>query len=391
MEKNMRKRLTILLLLLACALAVLPASGFEFVFGDLDQHGEILGGFLPSYLKAGAGYNGFSLIEDRTTQIDLLVGGGYSQRKVWQNPVTGAVEDNDPIIYDTVRIDWEVRFSQGLWASPVEGKDLLTLSAGYTGRYDMNIDSFKTGSVRANGGSFPIRTLDESIGPDYMGSVYPDLRGDRQHLGTAFTLTARVDLMDDQKMYANGFYTTVEFLWAPGVLNSALDGEADYYSADFNAVGAWTPVSFTEEGGIHLFSLTLIDRLNANWTDGNEVPVYAQSSVSLGRKVRGFTTWTYNTQFTMVNNFDIRLAGPAWHSIFPRINLFFDVGYGCGDYFNTDMGGSNFLMSTGIQMTVSFFDFIDLGYQIAYLFDGYNFVDGPDESITGKFTFFLDF
>ena len=147
-----------------------------------------------------------------------------------------------------------------------------------------------------------IRSLDGYLGSgDYDGAIYPDLRGDGQHLGTLFSFDVMLDMMDDQAMYSNGLLANVSAEWAPLVLNSALDGVADYYSLTFNVVGAYTPYSFVEDGQ-HWFSLTLVDRFNVNWTDGEEVPVYAQGPVSLGRKVRGYNTWTYNTQFTAVND-----------------------------------------------------------------------------------------
>ena len=376
----MKKKLFLVIIAVFAVLSGVYASDFKFVFGDLGQHAEILAGFSPSYLKAGAGYTGLSLIDGHTTEIDFLVGAGYNQRKVWQDPETGEVwqdmnagtslkEDVGPIIYDVLQSEWEIRFSQGFLDSTVENKDLLTLSVGYNGRFEASGDSFRKGSWRENGleGKTQILSLDEYLGTNnYQGDVYPDLRGNRQHLGTEFYLELKLDMMDDRKMYSNGFTASFEAEWGPGVLNSALDGKADYYSLTFNAVAAYTPFSFIEDGQ-HWFSITLIDRANINWTDGSEVPVYIQGPVSLGRKVRGYNT-----------------------DIFPRVNLFLDVGYGCGDYFNSDEGGSNFLASTGIQMTVSFFDFIDLGYQISYLFTGEKFTDG-DANITTSFTFFLDF
>ena len=93
-----------------------------------------------------------------------------------------------------------------------------------------------------------------------------------------------------------------------------------------------------------------------------------------------------------MNNFDVRFAGPnlGVKGIFPRVNLFYDIGYGCGKYFNTNTSDSNFLMSTGVQVTVSFFDFIDLGYQVTYHFSGDKFSEGT-KKVVGNFTFFLDF
>ena len=50
---TMRKKLLTLLLTAFLALASLGASDFKFVFGGLDQHSEILFGFLPAYANAG--------------------------------------------------------------------------------------------------------------------------------------------------------------------------------------------------------------------------------------------------------------------------------------------------------------------------------------------------
>ena len=48
----------IFVLLFALILCVFPsfAGNFKFVFADLNQHPEILAGFLPTYIMLGAGY-----------------------------------------------------------------------------------------------------------------------------------------------------------------------------------------------------------------------------------------------------------------------------------------------------------------------------------------------
>ena len=129
--------------------------------------------------------------------------------------------------------------------------------------------------------------------------------------------------------------------------------------------------------------------------------------VSLGRNVRGFNTNSFNTNFTVVNNLDIRLAGPepVMDGIFPRLNIFFDMGWHAGNYFNTGHNGisaktasamaekyglERFLCSTGFQLEMCFFDFIDLGFQLAYLINGANPRNPGSSFITGA-TFFLDF
>lgn len=387
----MVKKIMVTAVVLLLAVTSVFAAPLRFVFGDLGQHPEILMGFLPSYLLAGAGYRPVELIEGDVTEIQLLAGLGYNQRKVWQNPFSeGEVIKEDPIVYDVLETDWILRFVQGFGDSSVAGKDLLTITAGYEGKLEFALDSMVKGQTRNNGIQSVIRSLDDRIGT-YDGDIYPDLRGNRTALGSVLALQLKYDEMDDRMTTTDGFVAKADLKWAPSFLNGALDGKADYYSLTLNAVAAKTVFAYSENGK-DMFTITLVDRGNVNWTDGSMVPVWAQGPVSLGRKVRGFNTWTYNTQFTAVNNFDVRFAGPnlGVKGIFPRVNLFYDIGYGCGKYFNTQISEGNFLMSTGVQVTVSFFDFIDLGYQVAYLFSGEKFSEGT-KKVVGSFTFFLDF
>lgn len=387
----MVKKIMVTAVVLLLAVTSVFAAPLRFVFGDLGQHPEILMGFLPSYLLAGAGYRPVELIEGDVTEIQLLAGLGYNQRKVWQNPFSeGEVIKEDPIVYDVLETDWILRFVQGFGDSSVAGKDLFTITAGYEGKLEFALDSMVKGQTRNNGIQSVIRSLDDRIGT-YDGDIYPDLRGNRTALGSVLALQLKYDEMDDRMTTTDGFVAKADLKWAPSFLNGALDGKADYYSLTLNAVAAKTVFAYSENGK-DMFTITLVDRGNVNWTDGSMVPVWAQGPVSLGRKVRGFNTWTYNTQFTAVNNFDVRFAGPnlGVKGIFPRVNLFYDIGYGCGKYFNTQISEGNFLMSTGVQVTVSFFDFIDLGYQVAYLFSGEKFSEGT-KKVVGSFTFFLDF
>ena len=386
----MVKKIMVTAVVLLLAVTSVFAAPLRFVFGDLGQHPEILMGFLPSYLLAGAGYRPVELIEGDVTEIQLLAGLGYNQRKVWQDCLSGEVVKKDPIVYDVLETDWILRFVQGFGDSSVAGKDLLTITAGYEGKLEFALDSMVKGQTRNNGIQSVIRSLDDRIGT-YVGDIYPDLRGNRTALGSVLALQLKYDEMDDRMTTTDGFVAKADLKWAPSFLNGALDGKADYYSLTLNAVAAKTVFAYSENGK-DMFTITLVDRGNVNWTDGSMVPVWAQGPVSLGRKVRGFNTWTYNTQFTAVNNFDVRFAGPnlGVKGIFPRVNLFYDIGYGCGKYFNTQISEGNFLMSTGVQVTVSFFDFIDLGYQVAYLFSGEKFSEGT-KKVVGRFTFFLDF
>ena len=380
------------------------AGDFKFLFTELDQHTEILAGFLPTLVTIGTSYEGFSFFEGHLTQFQVTIGGGYTQRALFQNPADGQPLRDNIMLYDQIQMRWNLKVQQGFGHSWVEGKDLVTTYIGYEGRYEKAIDSMVLGQARARGtsGEVAIPSLDQWFNSDFGSTlagnkIYPDLADDYTASMTNLYIGAKLNLMDDRMVSNEGALAEVKFQFAPDFLNK----KASYYSITFNGVAGTTLLELTNKKGLNLFSLVLIDRVNVNWTDGEKVPVYASMPVSLGRKVRGFNTNSYNTNFTVVNNLDLRVAGPEFliDGIFPRLNLFFDVGYYAGNYFNTKneagamaeaWGLERVLCSTGFQLEMCFFDFIDLGFQLSYLINGVN-LRTPDEKFIAGATFFLDF
>lgn len=397
----MKKALVVVLVVFLAVCSVF-AGDFKFLFTELDQHTEILAGFLPTLVTVGTSYEGLSLIDGNLTQIQATIGGGYTQRALFQDPATGAPLVDDIMLYDQIQVRWNLRLQQGFGQSWVEGKDLITAYAGYEGRYETARDSMVMGQERERGisGKTAIPSLDNWFGSTLSGNkIYPDLADDYTAFMNNFYVGAKLNLMDDKMVSNEGATAEVKFQIAPGFANK----KASYYSITLNAVGGTTLFELTNKQGLNLFSVVLIDRVNVNWTDGDKVPVYASMPVSLGRKVRGFNTNSYNTNFTVVNNLDIRLAGPEFFidGIFPRLNLFFDAGYYAGNYLNTGHNGvdavkasdsdfKRFLCSAGFQLEVCFFDFIDLGFQMSYLISGAN-IRTPDKKFIAGATFFLDF
>lgn len=390
----MKKFVTILLIMLMALSAINAETEVRFILSDVDQHSEILIGFCPTYLLLGLGVDFHFIDDNNRSEFQFLVGGGYTQKRLFVNPYTGEPEYHSPvdingdlltsgtgITYDTVEGDFIIRYDQGFL------DDLLTLRTSIEMKYEMNLNSHKTDKFP------PLNTY--LGGPTSLSStLFPDVAGSNSHfLGMALALRLTYDAMDDTIFTNDGILAYVEAKYAPLFLNNWLDGSANYYSLTANAVFSKTLYTYSTEN-YDWFSIVLIDRVNANWTDGS-VPVFAQEPVSLGRKVRGYNTLSYGTQFSAVNNLDIRFAGPGIGiaSIKPRINVFFDMGIGAGNYFNSTISpdkGYNFLSSVGAQFTVTFFDFIDLGYQIAYLFTGEKMTD-PGSRFVTTFTFFLDF
>ena len=409
------KRILTVVLVLALALCSVFAGDFKFLFTELDQHTEILSGFLPTLVTVGVGYNGLSLVEGDLTQIQATIGGGYTQRVLFQDPYTGEPLIADQMLYDQIQVRWNLKFLQGFGESWVEGQDLITAYVGYEGRFEKAVDSMKAGELRYRGyadavsrnkGKTPIPTLDDWFNVHFPGSgsgtlagnkIYPDLADDYTAFMTNFYIGAKLNMMQDRMVANEGLLAEVKLQFAPAFLNK----KASYYSITLNAVAGTTLLEIPSKKGRNLFSIVLIDRLNLNWTDGSKVPVYASMPVSLGRKVRGFNTNSYNTNFTVVNNLDIRLAGPEFlmDGLFPRLNLFLDLGWYAGNYLNSDRKASDMaeqyqlkrlLCSAGAQLELCIMDFIDLGFQISYLISGDNMRTPGERFITGA-TFFLDF
>lgn len=403
------KKALVVVLVLALAVCSVFAGDFKFLFTELDQHPEILAGFLPTLTTIGVGYNGLDLIEGNLTQVQVTLGGGYTQRALFQDPATGEPLIDNQMLYDTIQMRWNLKFLQGFGDSWVPEKDLVTAYVGYEGRVEKGVDSMVLGQKRLRGtsGATAIPSLDDwfaSYGNTLEGNlIYPDLADDYSAFMTNFYVGAKLNLMDDKMVSNEGATAEIKLQFAPGFIK---DG-ASYYSVTFNGVAGTTLFEIANKKGRNLFSIVAIDRVNVNWTDGDSVPVYASMPVSLGRKVRGFNTNSFNTNFTVVNNLDIRLAGPEpiMDGIFPRLNIFFDMGWHAGNYFNTGHNGisaktssamaekyglERFLCSTGFQLEMCFFDFIDLGFQLAYLINGANPRNPGSSFITGA-TFFLDF
>ena len=398
---RLKKTLVLVGLFASCSVSAFAAP-VKYSFWTLRQHPEVVGGFIPTWTGMGLSFTPISLIADRKTELKLLIGGGYTQRKAWYDPNTGLMlddQDRNPLVFDVEEYDWRAQLSQGFWASWVPDKDLVTLYVGYDGMFTRTHDSMVEGERRENGSSSSkqeVLSIDDWFAQSlYSGAspkhnpYYPDM-GDT--LAATLYGGVKLDAMRDTISTQDGFSTEVNVRYMPGPLNDSMDGRADCYSVTSNTVFAKTLCSVKDVKGRNLFSAVALDRFNVNWTSGDIIPLSLQESTALGRKVRGFSYWSYDTELSLVNNAEIRLCGPEAliKGVMPRFNFFYDVGFGCGNYYNTNVSDTNFLSSTGVQATITLYDFFDLGLQYAYLFHGHDYTH-YDDSVTMRVTFFLDF
>lgn len=361
----MKKKLTLSLLILLLISSFTYAGDYKFLFGALGMHEDQLAGIGPTYLDLGIGRTDITFIENNSTELQLYVGGGTEKRKLWNSTTDGSNASANEIDLDLIRGDLKVRLNQGFF------EDVLTASVAVDGIFEY----FQSG---ANMGA---------------NTYYPDLEG-QNNLGTYFTASLKLDYMNDDMFTQDGFSSKVDFAYAPEVINSFV-GKSDFYSANLDLQFAKTlNITKAYDTDRNLFSLVLVDRVVVNYTDGDAVPTYYRKSISLGRKVRGFSGFSYNNKLTFVNNLDLRISvfeldEISFARVFPRFNFFFDAGYGMLDYINTNTAEENIIASTGVQATISVSDFADLGYQFAYILAGENFESG--NKVVGSLTLMLDF
>ena len=376
----MKKTLLVLFVVFLAVCSVF-AGDFKFLATDGGVHPEVVGGFVPVLAVAGVSYEGFQFIDGNLTQLQATVGGGYLQRVLFQDPQYGTPITDDLLIFDQWQVRWNLKLQQGFGQSWVEGKDLITAYVGYEGRYELSKDSLAVGKERARGisGKTEVPKIKNWIDDHGGNNIYPEFMGDDYSaLINYFYAGAKLNMMEDKMVSNRGFLAEISFQYAPNFLNK----KASYFSATINAEVGTTLLELPNKKGDNLFSIVLLDRVNASWTSGSMVPAFAVNPVSLGRKVRGFEAISYATNFTIVNNFEVRFAGPDIFvkGIFPRINVFFDAGWYAGNYLNTGNdrvgavgadypGMERLLLSTGVQVEVCFFDFIDLIFGVTFFLD----------------------
>ena len=277
----MKKTISVLLIALL-SLTCVFAGDFKFVFKDLDQHPDILYGFLPTLAEVGVGYDGFSLFEGKTTELQVTAGGGFTQRNLFQDPTTGDQMTKGFLTYNTTQYRLNLKINQSL-------NDTWTAYAGYEARYEVNTDAKQSIDSWFN------------LKPS---TIYPDVSDDKKAFLNTLYAGIIFDRMNDTIVTTDGFLGEFNYQYGSSFINK----DALFGSTTLNLVAAKTLYQKTNEDNENRYSVVIIDRFNFNRTDGTKVPAFISRPVSLGRKVRGFDTNTYNTDRSVVNNLELRLS-----------------------------------------------------------------------------------
>lgn len=194
-------------------------------------------------------------------------------------------------------------------------------------------------------------------------------------LSTMLFAGLRFENVRDTKLTRDGLKVTLTGRAAPMMLQG---GDRYFYDVEADAVLSRTLVSIENPEGKKLFTTVLVDRVNATYISGFNIPSFETLRCSAGSKVRGIASGLYCADLQFVNNFELRLATPQIiEGIFARFILFADNALVSGtSQVPTDsmVFDKSVIQTAGAQIAVSLLDILNVGYQGSYVIrdDAYN-------------------
>ncbi len=345
------------------ALLLLPALLFaqwSALYEGWNGHPRIVGGVVPTVLSAGISYQSRG-----KTSLSALSTFGYTERMLYQDPVTGKLS-GDVLIYDVVQASSLAAVTQSF--------GVHHLSLGVQGTFERALDSLMVGKADLPSGKVnPLSTWSAN-------SIYGNLTGLQ---GKAF-FHYRFGEISGMPISGAG---------ALGDLHLAYSFGTHSLSATAALLGM-TTLHHTTEGKQSLFAISFADRISASYIHGDTITLLEQEETTLGEKVRGFGTYQYPLTFSIANQAELRFSGPELlgSAIFPRFVIFVDVGYGVGEVANATAAGisQRLLASAGGTLVFTIGPWMDFGYQVAYLIAGEN-PAYPQAKIVGQLMAHLRF
>lgn len=329
-------------LAMATAMVASAAADDELAFGV--EGVRVFSGFIPSGGDVSLTYTGFQLYEPGVTKLYLEAGGGYEDRSIVRDLMTGDpyVADASGYEYRSPNFQWELAFIQGL-SRRDDGKNLVEAFAYYRGRYDdylTEADGLSDAVFADIGGLF---------GTSVMGGLSYDSVSTSGH---------------KQK---TGLYAEATAEWAPGFLNALTDfwrvsAQARYF----------VPLYDMESDGGNLLNLYAGFFAGVDYADGGSVPIYVNQSFggrnlrgSVGDCVRGYGWNKFDSSLKAASSAELRLVGPAIviADIVPVLFGFVDAGYYRGYSESTTRADADGLLaSAGGGLAIDVFGFAQLSF-----------------------------
>lgn len=362
------KKILLIVLVFTVLTAAAFAGDFSFAFEDALFHGDFLGGFAPIYVRAGVDYTGFELIEDQRTDFYIIGGGALVSSSLWTDqsglPFSASAVDNTTALFDDYNKysrwqgDFSLKLKQGLIHEEGRAKALFAVYGKYAFHLTSPHENWKSDSMYSN-----FLLGDASAYPDQAGNVTNIVQ-----------FGVELDRLDAFDVY-DGFNVDASVILAPRWLANNLLGDNNFLNVNLTAKAFYSLLEIKrKESELTAFGIYLGDRVQLDYITGDAIPQFFQEKPALGSKMRGFEGMSMGTEFTAVNNFDVRLYGFEFiDNINPVINLFLDAGFFAGKYLNTDyIETGDVRLSTGFELALNIIDFAQVGYMFGFPLIGSN-------------------
>jgi hypothetical protein len=337
-------------------------------------------GIVPTGGDFSTLFNGFRILQGLDTIVENDFGTGYETDNYYRNPggspYWGPSGNGSPVVYNRLEILEGLGVRQGILWDESRNRNLLEGFVFYRLHYDRN---------------YPTPGVSQLV----FNSELPD---SNQILSNSVIAGFSISTIDRDKVHKtrDGLYGEVSVQWGPSFFFNSI-GDADFYRLNTTLIGFRTLYAAPARGEMNALSVYVGDFISVDYAGGTSIPFYvSESTGGLNPRattddwVRGFETGSYDTTFKAVNNFDIRVQGPAimFPSVVPGVYAFTDEGFYNG--FNGDPTNTagGFLASVGAGGYLDFLDLANLTGYLAFPVYGHR-VDGAPFAIS--FHFSLDF
>lgn len=361
------------------AAGTVGAAEPEIVFNGIKFNRALIPGEVP--LPLGADFDFHLPISADRLFLSLRLAAGFEDRLILRDDSTGAPLAKPEVFDAANQRHWFY------WPNAQLDSGLLyrLLSGGQP-----RLEVFGLARGRLEGNS-----------PGLATGYFPDARG---LLAVSFIGGVGVDAVyKSPRRFRSGYAGELSFEYAPSAL--AFTSGTDFYRASANFEG-YLPLWTAGERDIDAWSLYAAGYIAGDWAGGSKIPLYVLTSFGgrqtrdgIGKSVRGFQNWGYESTLKAEASFDLRLVGPGLFGVAgirPMFYVFGDAGYFAGLYDCPSVGDKDgFLMSAGGGFALNVFNFAYFGLRAGYKFpidDPLYYIYFPSgQQFFWGFTFLLHF
>ncbi len=358
-------RLILFLLILMAAISAGAESPITFDISGLRWHFAWGLDVVPTGLAVTVGYEGLSFISGLDTRFETTLDAGYEGFETYRGidftphqEIDYSTGGNKNLEFNMASARWELGIKQGLLWNPGQDRNLLQIFLFYRGRYDSYLDG------RIFWGTDP--ALEQPILDGHL-DWQANFEGTDAYglFGNSFLLGLDLDTLEQnvQSQTYDGIFAEASFEISPYIEIEDVPGAADFYRFNLRAMLFKTLYSKASARKWNLFSIYLADYFSVDWADAaRSMPLYVMQSfggtdlrLGLAWSVRGFEKFSWDTQFKIVNNLELRFNLPSifFKNLFPGFLVYLDAGYGT-KFWGAPAGTEGaFLCSSGLGVFVN--------------------------------------